>query len=188
VLNPTNENLLIEGLAKQNSAAINTIYKENYGIIQAYIIKNNGSEDDAKDVFQEAMVVLYEKSKNEHFTLTSKISSFLYAISRHIWLKKLQKLGKNPTKNLEPYEAILEEEDELEKIEEKEQILQRLEQSVLKLGEPCSSLIKAFYLEKQNMQNIAERFGYTNAENAKTQKYKCFMRLKKIFFDNANLR
>jgi DNA-directed RNA polymerase specialized sigma24 family protein len=82
----------------------------------------------------------------------------------------------------------LEDEDELEKIAEKEQILTRLEDAVEKLGEPCSSLIKAFYLEKQNMQNIADRFGYTNAENAKTQKYKCFMRLKKIFFDNTITR
>lgn len=185
MLNPTDENLLIAGLAKQNSAAINTIYKDNFGIVQAYIYKNNGSEDDAKDVFQEAMVVLYEKSKNADFVLTSKIGTFLYAISRHIWLKKLQKSAKNKTKPLEDFEGIFDDENELEKMEEKEQILQRLETAVEKLGEPCSSLIKAFYLEKQNMQKIAERFGYTNAENAKTQKYKCFMRLKKIFFDNT---
>ncbi|HKZ67104.1 MAG TPA: hypothetical protein VJ111_12135, partial [Chitinophagaceae bacterium] len=50
------------------------------------------------------------------------------------------------------------------------------------LGEPCKSLLEAFYLQKKNMQEIAINFGYTNAENAKTQKYKCLMRLKKIFF------
>ena len=51
------------------------------------------------------------------------------------------------------------------------------------LGYPCNELLKAFYLESKNMQDIAEKFRYTNAENAKTQKYKCLTRLKKIFFD-----
>ena len=54
--------------------------------------------------------------------------------------------------------------------------------AISKLGEPCKSLIEAFYLQKKNMQEIADDFGYTNADNAKNQKYKCLMRLKKIFF------
>jgi hypothetical protein len=56
--------------------------------------------------------------------------------------------------------------------------------SILGLGEPCKSLLHAFYIEKKSMQEIAGSFGYTNAENAKTQKYKCLMRLKKIFFSH----
>ena len=50
------------------------------------------------------------------------------------------------------------------------------------LGEPCKSLLEAFYLKKKSMQEIAGSFGYTNSENAKNQKYKCLMRLKKLFF------
>jgi DNA-directed RNA polymerase specialized sigma24 family protein len=50
------------------------------------------------------------------------------------------------------------------------------------LGEPCKSLLEAYYINKMNMQDIASQFGYTNADNAKNQKYKCLMRLKKIFF------
>lgn len=57
-----------------------------------------------------------------------------------------------------------------------------MQKAILGLGEPCKSLLEAFYLEKKNMQEIATIFGYTNAENAKTQKYKCLIRLKKIFF------
>jgi hypothetical protein len=59
-----------------------------------------------------------------------------------------------------------------------------MEKAILGLGEPCKSLLEAFYIEKKNMQEIAVGFGYTNAENAKTQKYKCLMRLKKIFFSH----
>nr|WP_287424222.1 hypothetical protein [Candidatus Brachybacter algidus] len=57
-----------------------------------------------------------------------------------------------------------------------------MEKALINLGEPCKSLLEAYYLQKQNMQVIAANFGYTNADNAKNQKYKCLMRLKKIFF------
>ena len=57
-----------------------------------------------------------------------------------------------------------------------------MEKAIISLGEPCKSLLEAYYLEKQNMQVIAANFGYTNADNAKNQKYKCLVRLKKIFF------
>ena len=57
-----------------------------------------------------------------------------------------------------------------------------MEKAIGNLGEPCKSLLEAYYLRKMNMQEIAFSFGYTNAENAKNQKYKCLMRLKKIFF------
>ena len=54
--------------------------------------------------------------------------------------------------------------------------------SMTKLGEPCKSLIEDFYVHHLSMGEISDKFGYTNAENAKNQKYKCLQRLKKIFF------
>jgi hypothetical protein len=51
------------------------------------------------------------------------------------------------------------------------------------IGEPCKGILTAFYITNKSMQDIAEEFGYTNAENAKTQKYKCLNRLRKLFFN-----
>ena len=67
-------------------------------------------------------------------------------------------------------------------IEKKQQEFHMMEKALLNIGEPCKSLLEAFYLQKKNMTEIAGNFGYTNADNAKNQKYKCLMRLKKIFF------
>jgi len=58
-----------------------------------------------------------------------------------------------------------------------------MEKAMSGLGEPCKSLLESYYLQKKSMVEIAADFGYTNADNAKNQKYKCLMRLKKIFFD-----
>jgi len=80
---------------------------------------------------------------------------------------------------LEDLVPVENETEEHEKINAEFEIM---EKALNNLGEPCKSLLEAYYLQKQNMQTIAANFGYTNAANAKTQKYKCLMRLKKIFF------
>ena len=72
--------------------------------------------------------------------------------------------------------------DEIELHEKKNSDLGIMEEALSKIGEPCKSLLEAFYLQKKSMPEIAELFAYTNADNAKTQKYKCLVRLKKLFF------
>ena len=73
-------------------------------------------------------------------------------------------------------------EEDVEEYEKRDQEFVMMEKAIGSLGEPCKSLIEAFYIQKRNMQDIASQFGYTNADNAKNQKYKCLMRLKKLFF------
>jgi predicted DNA-binding protein YlxM (UPF0122 family) len=58
-----------------------------------------------------------------------------------------------------------------------------MEQAMGNMGEPCKTILEDYYIRKMSMQEIAGKFGYTNSENAKNQKYKCLMRLKKLFFD-----
>ena len=69
----------------------------------------------------------------------------------------------------------------------KEVEIQKMNKSLEELGEPCNTLIKDFYVHKMSMDDIAEKFGYTNADNAKNQKYKCLQRLKKYFFEKTNV-
>jgi DNA-directed RNA polymerase specialized sigma24 family protein len=71
---------------------------------------------------------------------------------------------------------------EVEAYEKQNMEFLMMERAMGSLGEPCKSLLEAFYMQKRSMQEIASNFGYTNSENAKNQKYKCLMRLKKLFF------
>jgi RNA polymerase sigma factor (sigma-70 family) len=175
------EKALLEGLAANDSNAIETIYRENYPAIQAFIVKNNGYTDDAKDIFQEAMIVLFEKAKSSSFVLTCQIKTYLYSVCRRLWLKKLQKLNRyNPS--IEMIEETIPVEDEIELHQKRNEDFILMESTLSKIGEPCKSLLEAFYIHKKTMPEIADAFGYTNADNAKTQKYKCLVRLKKIFF------
>lgn len=171
----------MEGLAASDKKAVETIYKDNFNTIQALILNNNGSSDDARDIFQESIIVLYEKAKSGSFELNCQIKTFLYSVSRRLWLKRLQQQNRfsSPGDSMEPVVPV---EEDLEEHERRNAEFDMMEKAISHLGEPCKSLIEAYYLQKQNMQAIAANFGYTNADNAKNQKYKCLMRLKKIFF------
>jgi RNA polymerase sigma factor (sigma-70 family) len=175
-----NENSLLQGLARNDKKAIETIYKENYNMVQALVINNNGTAEDAKDIFQESMIVLYEKVQTGTFELNCLIKTFIYSVSRRLWLKKL--MQQNRFTLSDAHEEVIAVDDETEEHEKRNTEFSMMEKAMGSLGEPCKSLLQAFYLQKKSMQDIAANFGYTNAENAKNQKYKCLMRLKKLFF------
>ena len=175
-----NEQLLLKGLAQNDKKAVETIYKDNYNMVQALIISNNGSVDDAKDIFQEAMIVLYEKVQSGSFELNCQIKTFVYSVSRRLWLKRL--MQQNRFSLSEDGMDTVAIEEEVEEHEKRNADFNRMEKAMSGLGEPCKSLLEAYYMQKKSMHEIAAEFGYTNPENAKNQKYKCLMRLKKLFF------
>lgn len=181
-----NEQALLKGLANNDSKAIEAIYKDNFSMVQAFVLNNNGSYDDARDVFQEAMIALYEKAQSESFVLTCQIKTYVYSICRRLWLKKLQQLGRfsNQVDNLDETVPV---EEDLEIHEKRNAEFAIMDRAMKSLGEPCKSLLEGYYLKKKGMQELAAEFGYTNADNAKNQKYKCLMRLKKLFFSQYNI-
>ena len=72
----------------------------------------------------------------------------------------------------------------MEQHEQKDMQFDKMKVALESLGEPCKTIIEDFYIHNHSMQEICEKFGYTNTDNAKTQKYKCLQRLKKIFFQS----
>ncbi len=145
------------------------------------VVTNNGSEDDAKDIFQESVIVLYDKVKAGNFELNSKLKTFLYSVCRRLWLKRLN-IKSRSSGNIADFEGIEAVEQDLEYHEEKDRQFKQMDEALGHLGEPCRTIIEEFYINNKSMQEICEAFGYTNADNAKNQKYKCLQRLKKLFF------
>ena len=158
-------------------------------MLTKWMVSRGGAESDAYDVFQEGLVVLFEKSVDSEFALTCKLSTYLFAVCKRIWFKKTQQNNRYSSVDLSTegdeeegtFEAF---EEDLSIHEEKEAHFEKMEQSLNQLGSPCAELLKSFYIEDKSMLEIAKDFGYTNAENAKTQKYKCLTRLKKLFFSS----
>ncbi len=175
------EKQLLEGLALNDREVIEAIYRDNYPMVQAFILNNNGNTDEARDIFQETMIVLFEKAVSGSFELNCQLKTYVYSVCRRLWLKRLQQLHRYSNQIDNAEETVLVEE-ELEQHEKHNMDFIIMENALAKIGEPCKSLLDAYYMQKKSMQDIAAEFGYTNADNAKTQKYKCLVRLKKLFF------
>lgn len=184
-LNNIPEQQLLAQMATGDHKSASVIYSQHANTVCRWVMKNGGNATDAEDVFQEAMVVLFEKSQNEDFRLSCRIGTYLFAVGKHLWYKKIQQQQKDPTSlgdaGLDEEKDWAYEED-INAHNERETHYKQLQEALEQIGEPCSSLLKAFYHGDKNMQQIAAEFGYTNPDNAKTQKYKCLARLRKIFY------
>jgi RNA polymerase sigma factor (sigma-70 family) len=179
---PTDREVVL-GILNNSEEALNKLYVSYFPMVLQFILNNNGDEDDAKDVYQEAIIVLYNKIKTGNFELSSKLKTYLYAVSRRIWLKKLSQNSKK-SYNVADFEDVLVVEDDVELHEQKDLQFDKMKFALEGLGEPCKTIIEDFYIHNLSMQDICEKFGYTNTDNAKTQKYKCLQRLKKLFFQS----
>jgi RNA polymerase sigma factor (sigma-70 family) len=177
---PTDREVVL-GILNNSEEALNRLYTGYFPMVLQFILNNNGDEDDAKDVYQESIIILYNKIRGGEFELTSKLKTYIYSVSRRIWLKKLAQQSKK-TNNVSEFEDVVAVEVDVELHEEKEIQFEKMDSALQHLGEPCKTIIQDFYINNLSMQDISEKFGYTNTDNAKTQKYKCLQRLKKLFF------
>lgn len=177
------DDLIIAEIRKNNPVALRELYKAHYPMILTLVLFNSGTEQEAKDIYQEAIINLYEKTQDQSFVLTCKIKTYLYAVCRRLWLKKLHE-KKRFHGNIEELETFIGVEDEIVTIEDNERRFHQMSEALNGLGEPCRSILEDFYIKDFTMEAITKKFGYTNTDNAKNQKYKCLQRLKKIFFEN----
>ncbi|WP_423147222.1 RNA polymerase sigma factor [Rubrolithibacter danxiaensis] len=177
------DNEIILGVLNSSKDILEKVYKAYFPMVLQLVLTNNGDDDDAKDIFQETVIVLYNKIKSGNFELNSKLKTFIYSVSKRLWLKKLSLKGRNTAK-IEDFEDVIAVEDDLEQHTERDRQYKQMEQALTQLGEPCKTIIEDFYIHHNSMQEICEKFGYTNADNAKNQKYKCLQRLKKLFFQS----
>lgn len=177
---------IIEKLRTGNRHAFEMLYKEHFNMVYYFVLKNNGNKEDAKDIFQETIIILFEKTKHKDFSLSCTVKTFIYSIARNLWLKKLRNKSKQVhIADFEQYIKV----DINEHFEEKEEDdddekINLIMEKIKLLGEKCKALLTGFYFYKKSMQLLATELDYTNAANAKNQKYKCLKQLQKLVLEN----
>ena len=157
-------------------------------MIYRLVMSNNGNEEDAKDLFQTGMIILYEKIKDNEYQKRSSLRTYFYSICRYQWLNQL-KLAKRMKHfvDVARYEDSLEDVslDDIETpLSEMQEILQK---QFIRLDENCQKILIMFYYQNLSMHVIAERIGYTNAGNAKSQKYRCIQKLQGLMAPFRNI-
>jgi len=173
-----NEKDLIEALqagGKRRYSAMETIYYKDYDSIERYITKNYGSREDAKDIFQDGMTILYRNIVAGHFREQSSIKTYLYSICKNLWLQKL----KQNDINLMSIEEIDDIPEHLESILD-ESLMKSLLQE---LKGDCQQILVGYYYERKSMQELAAFFHLGSEQAARNKKMRCMKELVKSIKD-----
>ena len=162
------------------------LYKKNRDVIFGYIKKNSGSEEEAKDVFQDGIISLYENIKENRYNGDASLSSYLYSICRFIWLNKLKRKGIeqkviNNTQHSEIDPGPL---PDLISEERRSNIMKLFDE----IGEQCKEILIYSIYQNLSMDEIYQKMGFQNAQVARNKKYKCAKRLKKLLEDRPDIR
>jgi len=173
---------IIDGLRDTNkvnrSKVLNFMYQKHYGMVESMILQNNGSQEDARDVFQDAIIVLVDNISIPSFKLTSTLSTYLYAIARNVWLKKLKTKGRI-NYEVEVQDIGLVEESHLDILVQSDEI-KAIKNVLLRLDKTCQEILEMFYFRRFSIDAIARAMNYNNENVAKVKKSKCLKKLREM--------
>jgi RNA polymerase sigma factor (sigma-70 family) len=155
---------ILARIRQGDEGALDYLYKKNYKMMTKMVINNSGTEDEAKDVYQDALIVFWQKAVSGNLVLSSKISTFIYSICQNLWRKELER--KSKLSNEEKDNPEINDVDRRERIE-------IVNNSINNLGQTCRKILTYYYFDNLSMNDIAEKMGFANADTAKTKKYKC---------------
>jgi RNA polymerase sigma factor (sigma-70 family) len=159
---------ILEGIRTSNPDVIKGIYRAYLPGIITYIRRNSGGEEDARDLFQEAMIVLFRKVKAGNFELRSSLNTYLSSICRNLWYKRLR--DRKEVSIPEGIERPDPDEDLDQLIHltvQRRLFLQHFQQ----LGETCREILE-LYFQKVSMREIAEKLQTTEGY-LKKRKFVC---------------
>jgi len=162
---------ILAAISKGDERALDYLYKKYYRMMTKIVISNSGTETEAKDIYQDALIVFWQKVVSGNLVLTSKISTYIYSICLNLWRKELDRKSR----------LSHEEKDGVQIIEfEKEERLKIINECINRLGDTCKKILTYYYFDGMSMNEIAEKLDFANTDTAKTKKYKCKKRLDKL--------
>lgn len=167
--------------------------------VEKYILINSGSKEEALDIFQEGLILLYQKSK-ENKDLTP--DGFLIKSCKYLWQNELRKkkvrgnsgglhsFTKNDgtsTTNKNNINHLIQEDSKIESLIEKENKLKQVEEIIKQISKKCREIFELFYFKSMRMTEIAKRIGYKSVQSAKVQKYKCMEQARNLALKSDNI-
>lgn len=163
----------------RHQKAFSKLYK-SFPAIRKMIRENNGTKEDAEDIFQEALILFSRKCEDVNFTLTASASTYLFSVSRYLWNDELKQRKRN--------QIEIEESENFswEEVIQKEEQYKQAENVLKKIGEKCLELLKLFYIDGKSMKQIASKMDLSSEKIAKNQKYKCLERAKLNYRSSLN--
>ncbi|MCG2419936.1 sigma-70 family RNA polymerase sigma factor [Aequorivita sp. F47161] len=173
---------LLDAFLNNEEVPIREFYIAEYPKTKYYILKNGGTVDNAKDVFQEAYFVCWKKLSSRKFQPKNKneIEAYLFTIARNKWIDQTRAATKRKTTSInDKMYQLAADDNPTGELEKKDKQLTITLAAFENLGQGCKDLLTQFYFNKMSLRTIAEKLNIEEA-SAKNKKYRCIQKLKEL--------
>lgn len=159
---------MLRRISQGDEKVLDHLYKKYHRMMFSVVLNNNGTEEEAKDIYQEALLTFWQKAARGDLVLTSKISTYLYSICLNQWRKELDRKSRLSSEKVDVEIVPKHDANERRKV---------VLDCIADLGNVCKKVLTYYYFDGMNMQEIAKKMGFANTDTAKTKKYKCKKKL-----------
>ena len=157
------------------------LYEASFPVVARYIALRGGTLAEAEDVFQDTLLIYYEKTRDGSFHVERGEKEYIFGVARYLWAKRYRENERHTP--LDEMVAAYERqtpEPQWKEWEEPQIAHHRIVRVLQAAGQKCMRLLTAFYYEKLDMDSLAERFGFSGRRSATAQKFKCLQKVKKL--------
>ncbi|WP_299431992.1 RNA polymerase sigma factor [uncultured Aquimarina sp.] len=180
--NQQHDDYLLQSLITGDDKGIKEIYRKLYPKIKAYIISHDGSEDDAKDIMQKALLQLSARAQDKDFRITSSFDGYFVTICKNLW-RRAAKLSKSRVTNEVVIDLVYEEREIALAAYEQEK-WELFQEKLLEISQNCREVL-AFFFNKVSYIQIAEKLGYATENTVRQRIFKCKSKLKEAIHSDA---
>jgi len=159
-------------------AGLLSLYQQNRRPVVSLVTRNGGSADDAEDILQESVVIVWERVRAGTFEPHARVSTFLFGVARNLWLRRLARRRREGPMDFDLDLLPADGAGAGDEAEEERSEAVRL--AFKRLGEPCRTLLLLYYWERLTMSEISGQLGFANANVAKAKKYQCKEQLRQF--------
>ncbi|MFZ1528215.1 MAG: sigma-70 family RNA polymerase sigma factor [Ferruginibacter sp.] len=173
-----NESYILADLRGENNLAFGEIYKKHFASVERFITNNSGSASDAQDIFQDTLIVVLQKLRQDNFVLSASLKTYIMAIAKHLWLKKLRVPYQEQAFS-EFYSNSLQQQVN-SSIEEESSYMEKLLHYMHRVTNHCKGLLHDMFFKNKTIEQVQEQYGYSSRHNAINQKHKCVEQIRRV--------
>lgn len=178
---------LVKGLQsdqlKLQNEALELLYFRNLPQIESYIMRNSGTKEDAQEVLQDALIVVFQAVRKQGFQLTSKLDTYLYGIARNIWYKRLRK--KRRRIETVPIEDQISLPDWIAPGEQPSAVSDTMLKLIRQMSPRCREILTVIYVEEKGINETKETLQYQSLQAVRNKKSSCLKKLRELFKTNS---
>lgn len=168
---------IITGIIENDQKTFLNLYEYEFPKIVRMVVKNSGTVENARDVFQDGLIILIENLLHKKLEITESFDGYLFSVCRNLWYKQIVQ-NKRKLKFIDDY-LYNELDINCYNYDVQPDNFEQYTAAIESLGETCRKLLECYYYQKISWEEIANQLGYATAGSARNQKYKCLERIRK---------